>query len=108
MLMNIFCFCILVNIYLSSEALGRKCLFALRRTFRVESHLHPGLASFTQSVGCGARQTWRQKVVVLRELHRAIIYTTEIDKRAGDKKSREDAAHAGASLTVCQVTVNTV
>ena len=39
------------------------------------------------------RQERKQKVVVLRELHRAIIYTTMIDKRACDKESREDTAH---------------
>ena len=39
------------------------------------------------------RHERKQKVVVLRELHRAIIYTTMIDKRACDKESRENEAH---------------
>ena len=39
------------------------------------------------------RHERKQKVVVLRELHRAIIYTTMIDKRACEKESRENEAH---------------
>ena len=47
------------------------------------------------TVGCGST-VWtcrrRQKVVVLRELHRAIIYTTEMSKQV-TKSHVRDAVH---------------
>jgi len=54
----------------------------LQYTYTIEHHdTRTGVSHYT-SVGSETGQTSREKkVVVLRELHRAIIYTTEMSKQ---------------------------